>query len=443
MRTFNPEKELKKIQKGNKNKIIFGVIALLIVIAIGSSYALYQIKYNKQIIYTTVEPFYSKDLQIAVYVNGEKKDAFPSKDGEYFYATYECEKNSKITFDEEEWSATLTTNHQDKCNIYFVDSNQIHNFGFTGNEQDFIASNTGKYKIELWGASGGTTETGAKGGQGAYTTGIIKLNEGETLYVYVGEGGKTTTRLTVAVLDATFNGGGNGKQHTYTNGASGGGATDIRLTKGTNWDDLEGLKSRIMVAAGGGGGFYWTNKGNGSGGFGGGLVGGEGIQLFESISGEDTRIQANAMGGFQTSGGATNDKKSIEYYGKFGIGGNANGNNSTSGSGGGGGYYGGAGGRDQGFSGSAGGGGSSYISGYKGCVAIMESSVEDNIQIKDNCTEETAKSDITCSYHYSNRIFTNTLMIAGNEEMLSPSGETEVGHSGDGYARITYLAPKN
>ena len=127
MRTFNPEKELNKIQKGNKNKIIYGIIALLLVVAIGSSYALYQIKYNKQIIYTTVEPFYSKDLQIAVYVNGEKKDAFPSKDGEYSYAAYECEKDSIITFDEEEWSATLTTNHQDKCNIYFVDNNQIQN----------------------------------------------------------------------------------------------------------------------------------------------------------------------------------------------------------------------------------------------------------------------------------------------------------------------------
>ncbi len=434
MRTFNPEKELNKIQKGNKNKIILGVISLLLVVAIGSSYALYQIKYNKQIIYTTVEPFYSKDLQIAVYVNGEKKDAFPSKDGEYFYATYECEKNSIITFDEEEWSASLTTNHQDKCNIYFVDNNQIHNFGFTGTEQKFTVSKTGKYKIELWGASGGTTETGAKGGQGAYTTGIIKLNEGETLYVYVGEGGKTTTPRIVAVLDATFNGGGSGKQHEYTNAASGGGATDIRLTKGTNWDDLEGLKSRIMVAAGGGGGFYWSSIGNGSGGFGGGLVGGEGIQLF----GSTTAVESNAMGGSQISGGATNDKKSIELFGKFGVGGSAVKGSSSAG---GGGYYGGGSGMDPGFAPSAGGGGSSYISGYKGCVAITESSIEDNIQLKNNCTEETAKSDITCSYHYSNRIFTSTLMIAGNEEMLSPEGEKENGHSGDGYARITYLGP--
>ena len=30
-------------------------------------------------------------------------------------------------------------------------------------------------------------------------------------------------------------------------------------------------------------------------------------------------------------------------------------------------------------------------------------------------------------------------MIAGNETMPSPNGGTEVGHSGNGYARITYL----
>ena len=54
MRKFNPEKELKKIQHGNKNKILYGIIALLVIISIGSSFALYQIRYSKQIIYTKV-----------------------------------------------------------------------------------------------------------------------------------------------------------------------------------------------------------------------------------------------------------------------------------------------------------------------------------------------------------------------------------------------------
>ncbi len=119
MRTFNPVKELNKIQKGNKNKIILGVCLLLLIIAIGSSYALYQIKYNKQIIYTKVEPFYSKDMQLAVYVNGVKQDKFPEKSDDILYGGYECEKGSKITFNNNDWSVTLKTNKPDKCNIIF------------------------------------------------------------------------------------------------------------------------------------------------------------------------------------------------------------------------------------------------------------------------------------------------------------------------------------
>ena len=48
MRRFNPEKELYKIQHGNRNKVILGVIALLIILGISSSYALYQVRYSKR-----------------------------------------------------------------------------------------------------------------------------------------------------------------------------------------------------------------------------------------------------------------------------------------------------------------------------------------------------------------------------------------------------------
>ncbi len=119
MRKFNPEKELKKIQHGNKNKLIFGVCLLLVIVAIGSSYALYQVKYNKRIIYTTVEPFYSKDMQLAVYVNGVRKEEFPEKSDNMLYGGYECERGSKITFNKDKWNITLETNHPDKCNIIF------------------------------------------------------------------------------------------------------------------------------------------------------------------------------------------------------------------------------------------------------------------------------------------------------------------------------------
>ncbi len=121
MRVFNPEKELNKIQKGNKNKIIIGVISLLLIIAIGSSYALYQIKYNKRIIYTTVDKFYSKDIQISVYIDNVKKEDFPSKEEGYLYEGIECEnENVTANFNSETWELELKLDKPNRCNIKFT-----------------------------------------------------------------------------------------------------------------------------------------------------------------------------------------------------------------------------------------------------------------------------------------------------------------------------------
>ncbi len=118
MRKFNPKKELNKIQHGNKNKIILSVCLLLLIVAIGSSYALYQIKYNKQIIYTTVDDF-SNNKNLAIYVDDSKQDAFPDK-SKYYFDKVVCDNNSTWEFDYEKWELTLTTNKEDKCNIYFT-----------------------------------------------------------------------------------------------------------------------------------------------------------------------------------------------------------------------------------------------------------------------------------------------------------------------------------
>ena len=47
--------------------------------------------------------------------------------------------------------------------------------------QEYIIPETGWYRIELWGSKNGN------GGNGAYTSGIIKLEEGEIIYFYVGK----------------------------------------------------------------------------------------------------------------------------------------------------------------------------------------------------------------------------------------------------------------
>ncbi|MDO5151335.1 MAG: glycine-rich protein, partial [Oscillospiraceae bacterium] len=79
-----------------------------------------------------------------------------------------------------------------------------YTYSYTGQYQTFVAPATGFYKIELWGAQGGNSVGnnsracsygrgnaygGGCGGFGAYTSGVIKLNKGETLYVYVGQRG--------------------------------------------------------------------------------------------------------------------------------------------------------------------------------------------------------------------------------------------------------------
>lgn len=170
-------------------------------------------------------------------------------------------------------------------------------------------------------------------------------------------------------------------------GFPGGGATDIRLVSG-NWKDINSLKSRIIIAAGGG-------AGNINGAHAGGLIG-----LYPSI----------ATGGTQTAPGST--QLSTYYPASFGIGGG--------GCGGGGGYYGGGGSS----CGNGGAGGSAFISGHTGCNAITQTGIH---------TGQTV--------HYSGYKFSNTVMYAGNQSFVSPTGSNETGHIGNGYARITLIEP--
>lgn len=300
-------------------------------------------------------------------------------------------------------------------------------YDYTGEEQQFIVPKTGNYKIELWGAQGGSTSTSAIGGKGAYTSGYIDLKANKKIYIYVGGvGGTTETGVASNVLGG-YNGGGEtgGQGCCGRKYGSGGGATDIRLANG-NWNDATSLNSRIMVAAGGGGAFQNVETAYNifnNGGYGGALVGGNGSQSKYSAG---SYTYCYGEGATQTSGGkiTTDCTKTAIYNGEvtgnFGVGGGLNGTKT----GGGGGYYGGS---RSGHIASAG-GGSSFISGHTGCDAIKETSTESNII-------HTGQPN-----HYSGLIFTNTNMFAGNESMPTHDGKsTMIGNSGNGYAKITYL----
>src|SRR5690606_1741667 len=109
------------------------------------------------------------------------------------------------------------------------------------------------------------------GGKGGYTSGEIYLEGADILYIYVGG-------TPPDVITQGYNGGGAGMHFNGGNrGRAGGGATDIRLINGT-WDNINSLRSRIMVAGGGAGS-------SGYGGAAGGLVGLTGTKSADSTNG--------------------------------------------------------------------------------------------------------------------------------------------------------------
>lgn len=280
----------------------------------------------------------------------------------------------------------------------------VWNYEFTGYEQVFATPKAGTYKVELWGSEGGAY-SGFEGGKGAYVSGIIDLTRNDRFYVLVGNKTAYTTGSCYSTnTNNTFNG------SKFGGCGIGGGATDLRILKGNIWYDTHALASRIIVAAGGGASINYYDSATGEKGYGGaagGLRGIDGLGTNPSVS------------SYFAGKGATQTQYNFGYY--------AEAMTTT----GGGGYYAGQGGR-----GGNSGGGSSFISGYKGCIAITSES-----DITPICTEEEdpTNQDISCSYHYSGYKFTDGVMIAGNEQMTDPDGSTVTGHSGNGYARITLI----
>lgn len=297
-----------------------------------------------------------------------------------------------------------------------------YHFYYSGAPQEFEIPVSGDYRFEAWGGAGGTMNCGWSGigGKGAYTSGEVNMAQGTKLYIYVG--GKGANYCDGGTKAGGWNGG--GKQ--LSGASAGGGASDIRLVGGS-WDNGTSLNSRIMVAGAGGGSNDSTN-----GGYGGTLVGG-------TASGGSA---SNGSGGTQTSGGV-GLTSSGGSFGLFGKGGNSYESYSHDGGAGGSGYYGGA--KGAGYN-VAGGGGSSYVSGYQGCVAVISQNSSQPRRDKDDikCTSDSALEDVVCSYHYSNYIFKDAKMIAGNSTQPTYDGESvQNGNEGTGHVKITPLSTKS
>lgn len=141
-----------------------------------------------------------------------------------------------------------------------VPEGTVLNYSYTGSYQE-ITLPAGKYKLQVWGAQGGSNAadssysiTAQAGGKGGYSEGIITLSQNTTVRVYVGGQGSSSA--------GGYNGGGSTTgSSSYNSGSEfgtsrmggGGGATDIRLSDGA-------LLSRMIVAGGGSGGAMCYKK---------------------------------------------------------------------------------------------------------------------------------------------------------------------------------------
>lgn len=376
----------------------------------------------------------------------------------YYFAKYEAYniKQDALNGDDPEYPTPdpITPGVPDVPDVPEI-TQKIYNYSFKPDYQTFTAPIKATYQIELWGAKGG----GTKGGKGSYVKGNIELEQGETIYIYVGGQGDSNG-------NGGYNGGGNvgvSEPINHERNDGGGGATDVRLVSGL-WNNKTSLNSRIMVAAGGGGANNdGTNK-YGYGFYGGpgrGLTGStaeaSGSSIIQNMTGKDASQTSGGAGGESTAADGNDGNRNKGNQGGFGYGGNGQTSKNTQtlsgGAGGGSGYYGGGSGEACASNcGGAGGGGSSYISGHTGCVAIAsQTSISPRTANGTSCKNGTTTN--LCSVHYSNKVFTDTLMIDGSgykwtttkgalEQMPNPNGgyyESGTGNSGDGYARITIL----
>jgi Glycine rich protein len=234
-------------------------------------------------------------------------------------------------------------------------------FAYGGYAQNFTVPNgVSNVTIAALGAQGGYAGGGGGtgGGLGGSATATVGVKPGAVLTIYVGGMGGNYQ----GTIQGGFNGGGEGGcgcgAGSFGPAGGGGGASDVRVGKGT-------LADRVVVAGGGGGSAYEAT----AGGAGGGLTGGDGAGTPGYGGGGATQTAGGTGGAIGLYGeGACNDGLTGALGAGGTGGGTLNGNQCSTygGGGGGGGYYGGGGGGAGGayptgtYNQGSGGGGSGY-----------------------------------------------------------------------------------
>ena len=301
-------------------------------------------------------------------------------------------------------TAITTTINYVNVNLRNVSYNRkVWNYEFTGYEQTFIIPKTGTYKVETWGAQGGsvTHTIDYIGGYGGYSVGNISVNKNNVIYINVGGQGIGSIDDAAISYAGGYNGGGYADNYGDKLVSSGGGATHIALDSGLLNTFSTKTNRLIIVAGGGGGSAFQTDNDYGIGGSGGGYIGSNGTS---SVSSE-----YYGSGGTQSSGGIGYKGGNNSNNGLFGQASQS----CYNGNGGGGGYYGGGGGR---WAFGAGGG-----SGYIGNTNLSE-----KIMYCYNCQSSENEEDES---QIKTRSTTN----------VSETPTSNYAKIGNGYARITLI----
>lgn len=318
------------------------------------------------------------------------------------------------------------------------ETNNIWNFDYTGEQQEFIAPKDGIYKIETWGAQGGSYSNNLHGGYGAYAKGTIKLKQGEKIYINIGGAGSCAPASVSSASTIIANGGYNGGGNSYrlasntkldTSSCSGGGATHISTVSGllSELEDYRGTYNKknktytsneiLMVAAGGGGATYGYDSVHSlaflaSGGSGGGYSGSKFIldlNLEEGYSSEYEYYNYLEVPPTQNSSGriAYHTSKWNEYY-------------------------------DSGLGwtttkGLGSGGGSGWFSGVGTTYAFGGSSYIGSSKLK------TYKNTIKSMYCYNCEEANDEEIRTISTTNISTTPTSEYAKEGNGYAKISFL----
>ncbi len=217
----------------------------------------------------------------------------------------------------------------DKCSPNNNPMDCAYEFAYTGGTQKFTAPYDGKYKLEVWGASGGDTRftdrgVATHGGSGGYSVGAVSLIKGEVLHIQVGGAGgsssfDTTDEVYSSDDNAGYNGGGVGHEYwSYTTPrmfnsimGGGGGATSVTLTDGLLSEHINDRQNVLIVAGAGSGAILHTSypAWSANGGNGGGYIGGD------EIAADDDNEHCYARG-FGATQDAPGKQESCTRYGE-------------------------------------------------------------------------------------------------------------------------------